>query len=443
MAQVFPFRALHYNPHKVAPLAHAVTQPYDKITPQMQERYYASSPYNLVRVIRGIAHPADGESANVYTRARDHFRDWIEKGILLPDAAASIYPYHQEYSVPGGNGGRMTRRGFIALIRLEDYAERVVHRHEETLSGPKADRLNLLRLTRAHFGQIFMLYSDPPGEVEAALAGHAQGAAWQQAEDEHGTLHSVWRVSDPATVSRVSEAMRSKKLVIADGHHRYETALAYRNERRAGGALDDRAEYVMATLVRMETPGLTILPTHRVLHGLNGFDWNAFRRAAIEWFDWQEAALPAVDAGAELARRVAQAGERGTAVGAYAGNGRAAVLAVRSPQALAAALPEVPPALRALDVVALHRLLLERAMKIDAQAVREERHLHYVREAAEAMGAVDKGQADLCFILNPTPMEALRNTAFDGLVMPQKSTDFFPKLLSGLTIYWLDNPAGM
>lgn len=442
MAEVFPFRALHYNPHKVAPLAQAVTQPYDKITPQMQERYYAASPHNLVRVIRGLTHSGDGESANVYTRARDHFKGWIESGILVADAAASFYPYHQEYSLPGGKDGRITRRGFIALLRLEDYANRVVHRHEETLSGPKADRLNLLRLTRAHFGQIFMLYSDPQGEVEAALAGHSQGSAWQQAEDEHGTRHSVWRISEAAAISRISEAMRRKKLVIADGHHRYETALAYRNERRAGGA-DDRAEYVMATFVRMETPGLTILPTHRVLHGLRGFDWHAFRTQALEWFDWQEAALPAADVSGEMVRLVAQAGGRGTALGAYAGNGRAAVLTMRSPAALAAALPEIPDALRALDVVALHRLLLERAMKIDPQAVREERHLHYVREAPEAMGAVDQGQADLCFILNPTPIEALRNTAFDGLVMPQKSTDFYPKLLSGLTIYWLDNPGGM
>ena len=163
MAEILPFRALHYDPRKISDLGAVVTQPYDKISPEMQARYYGLSPYNLVRIIRGRTLPEDGPADNVYVRAARDFQAWIKSGVLVSEHEPAIYPYHQEYEVPGQRGLRKERRGFIALLRLEDYSARVVHRHEETLSGPKADRLELLKATRAHYGQIFMLYSDPGG----------------------------------------------------------------------------------------------------------------------------------------------------------------------------------------------------------------------------------------------------------------------------------------
>ena len=278
MAEILPFRALHYDPRKITDLGAVVTQPYDKISPEMQARYYDLSPYNLVRIIRGRALPEDGPANNVYVRAARDFQAWIQSGVLVSEHEPAIYPYHQEYEVPGQRGVRKERRGFIALLRLEDYSARVVHRHEETLSGPKADRLELLKATRAHYGQIFMLYSDPAGAIESLLAAPAAEQPWEQVTDEYGTRHTAWRIADPKIIAGVTAAMSDKRLVIADGHHRYETALAYRNYCRETGREDGRAEYVMMTFVRMETDGLTILPTHRLVHSLAQLRLGQIRR---------------------------------------------------------------------------------------------------------------------------------------------------------------------
>jgi uncharacterized protein (DUF1015 family) len=442
MAEIRPLRALHYNPERIGELGAVVTQPYDKISPAMQERYYWASPYNIVRIIRGREGPGDTPQNNVYTRAAQRFEDWRRSRILIADSGPALYPYYQEYAIPGQPGVKKERRGFIALCRLEDYAAGVVHRHEETLAGPKQDRVELLKATRAHFGQIFMLYSDPAGTVESLLQASTASRPWQQVTDEYGNRHSVWRASDPALMEAVATALRDKKLVIADGHHRYETALAYRDYCRGQGRKDTAAEYVMVTLIRMESEGLTILPTHRVVHSLPQFDWEHLTAEAQRFFDWEELKLP--DSGEEqsvrLAESLARAGRERPTVAVYAGPGKLAQLSLRRDVDLVSLLPDVPASLRRLDVVLLHRLLLEKALRIDPQAVREERNLHYVRELPAALAQVASGRAQLCFLLNPTPIEAVRDNAFAGHVMPQKSTDFYPKLLSGLTIYALDQP---
>ena len=442
MAEILPFRALRYNPAKVGELGNVVTQPYDKINAAMQARYYDLSPYNLVRIIRGRQNPMDTAEDNVYTRAARALHEWIETGALVSDPEPAIYPYYQEYNVPGTEQTKQ-RRGFIALCRLEDYAARVVHHHEETLSGPKADRLELLKATRAHFGQIFMLYSDPSREIEQALEADTAGKSFDAVSDEYGSRHSLWQCTKRATIERIVTAMRERKFVIADGHHRYETALAYRTFCRDRGKRDGRAEYVMMTFIRKESEGLTILPTHRVVHSLPGFDWSALEAGARRFFDWESTELHGDDAPARLQARLAAAGRQGPALAAYAGAGKLALLRLRTDLDLPGALPDVAPRLRRLDVVILHRVLLEQVLGIDPQAVREEKNLRYVRELDEALRQVDRGQAQLALLMNPTPVEAVWENALQGQPLPQKSTDFYPKLLSGLTAYWLDNPAGM
>jgi uncharacterized protein (DUF1015 family) len=445
MAEIQPFRALHYNPATVPDLAKIVTQPYDKITPEMQARYYDLSPYNLVRVIRGRPQPGDSAQDNVYLRAVRDYQAWIQNRILVSTPEPALYPYFQDHTVPGGPGLRKQRRGFIALCRLADYSAGIVHRHEETLSAPKADRLELLKATCAHFGQIFLLYSDPAGDIEARLAAHTQPKPWEQVTDEYGTLHSVWRLTDPTAIGEVKTAMRERKLVIADGHHRYETALAYRDLCRASGRNDERAEYVMATFIRMETDGLTILPTHRVVRGLPEFDWSRFCREADRIFERENFPTqgPATEWGSRFLEALETAGREHPALGAYAGPGILALLRLRKEFDLDAALSDLPRLQRRLDVVVAHRLVLETILGIDRQAVREEKHLHYVRELEAAVRAVEQRSAQLCLLLNPTPVEAVRDNALAGHPLPQKSTDFYPKLLSGLTIYWLDNPSGL
>ena len=244
MAQVYPFRALRYNPMMVR-LEDVVTQPYDKITPAMQQAYYQRSPYNLVRIILGLPELFDSAvEGDVYTRAARDFATWRRAGILTQENEPCVFAYSQRFTVPGSAGPAVERRGFIALGELYDYAQKIIFRHEQTLSKPKSDRLNLLRATRAHFGQIFMLYSDPGLSAERLLF-NSTAAPDIEVTDEYEVLHRVWRVSDPNTIKLLTTALRDKKLIIADGHHRYETALTYAREHApAGGTAHTRAQFL-------------------------------------------------------------------------------------------------------------------------------------------------------------------------------------------------------
>jgi len=431
MATIFPFRALRYDPERVDVPA-VVTQPYDKITPSMQQRYYAASPYNLVRVILGQKEQADDESNNVYSRAAADFRRWRTEGVLRPDGAASLYAYAQEFVVPGTKETR-TRRGFIGLGRIEPYDAGVVFRHEQTLSAPKQDRLNLLRATRAHFGQIFMLYSDPGRKAEAHLFSDARPT--MEVTDEYGVVHRVWAVPERERVEAAIRAMTDKKLIIADGHHRYETALRYRDERRtAAGQADGNQPYdrVMMTFINMDAPGLVILPTHRVVHGLANFQAGEMVRVARSFF--------AVE---DITSRFDP--ERPTAALASSGEGTALLAVSRGNKFLLRApagaqhpsLAGLSRRQAELDVVRLHKVLLESVLGLSEESIREQQHIEYVREGKEAVARVQAG-ANVAFLMNPAKIEQVRDIAFAGEVLPQKSTDFYPKLLSGLTIYALE-----
>ena len=428
MASLFPFRALRYDPERVR-VADVVTQPYDKITPAMQERYYAASLYNLVRIVLGNPR-IEGD---VYRAAAQHFADWRANSILKRDAEPSVYPYSQTFKAPDGK--TMERRGFLALGRLHDYEERVVYRHEQTLSAPKADRLNLLRATKAHFEQLFFLYSDPQHEVEALLFGNGD-VPQVQLTDEYGVLHRFWCNSEAAAIARAQSLMADKKLIIADGHHRYETALNYRNERRkAATKPDEDAPYerVLMTFVNMDSPGLAILPTHRVVHGLAMFDAEQLLRGAKRYFE-VEPLPPELDAAG--ASKALAAGKRGMRFVAFCGERN--FLFTARPESLDELLSGLSSRQRELDVVVLHRVLLQKVLGISEEAIREQRNLAYVRDAGEAMARVRGRQADAAFLMNPVTIEQMREVAFAGEVMPQKSTDFYPKLLSGLAIYALE-----
>ena len=452
MASVAPFRALRYDPERVA-LTKVVTQPYDKITLQMQDQYYDASPHNLVRIILGKRQAGDGNNANVYTRAASYACEWRRQGIFLQDTQPSLYAYSQRFRMPDGKAV-LERRGFIGLGRLEDYSAGVVFRHEQTLAKPKADRLELLRATRVHFEQLFMVYNDS-GEISAVLPQN--GEADVEVTDEYGVLHRLWRISDPAIVGLICGKMRDKKLIIADGHHRYETALNYRDQQRAalaavapagatresssgdallgtGPASQAPHEFVMMTFIDMESPGLVVLPTHRVVHGLASFSADRMQSAARNYFSVEE-----VDASLDAARATSilrEAGHAGTALLAVAAN-RAYLM--HSPKGNGSRLfAGLSPRQQSLDVVQLHRSLLEGVLGLSEESIRNQQNLSYVREAGEALEKVHEGEANVAFLMNPVRMEQVRDLAFSGEVLPQKSTDFYPKLLSGLTMYALD-----
>lgn len=446
MAQIYPFRAWRYDPGRVQ-LAQVVTQPYDKITPEMQERYYTASPYNLVRIILGKRQATDNAEDNVYTRSAGYFREWRQSGVLLQDPEPAIYFYLQDFKAPGRKEG-LQRRGFIALGKIEDYSANVVFRHEQTLAKPKADRLELLRATGAHFGQLFMLYSDPGGEIDQLLAPGSDPEI--NVADEYGVQHRVWKVSDSRLIGSIQARMSNKKLIIADGHHRYETALNYRNEMRAvrtaavrsvpqqpaAGKSSEPAphELVMMTFINMDNPGLVILPTHRVVHGLPSFSTDSLREGARQYFSVEEVD-PSIDE------------TRATTILREAGHAGTALLAVTADRAFLIDTPKwnspnvfagLSLRQQSLDVVQLHKCLLEGVLGISEEAIRDQQNITYVRDTGEALTRVRRGGANVAFLMNPVRIRQVRDIAFASEILPQKSTDFYPKLLSGLTIYALE-----
>ncbi|HXR98434.1 MAG TPA: DUF1015 domain-containing protein [Terriglobales bacterium] len=433
MARIQPFPALRYNLDKVH-IDDVVTQPYDKITPAMRERYLTQSPYNLVRVILGEKREGDDDDENVYTRAHQFLQEWIASDVLRADPEPGIYAYTQTFRSPqsGAESQPIVRRGFIALCGLEPYANRVVFRHEQTLSGPKLDRQKLLRATRTHFGQIFMLYSDPSQNAERELFSRATKPA-ASTTDEYGTLHQLYRETDAAVIARLQAAMAPLPLVIADGHHRYETALLWSQEQDAEhpGSSTRPWQWVMTTCVNLDAPGLVVLPTHRLVYGLPDFTPARASQALRKLFDWEPLGETTW---ATLAPRLASAaGAR--PVFAVVLAGESALLRPKADLDLPQLLPDALPEQRKLDVLLLHQLALNLALGVTPDMVREERYLRYAHSAPEALAAVQSGAAQAAFLLNPIPPAQVRDVALAGGVMPQKSTDFFPKLLTGLALY--------
>jgi len=415
--EVKPFRAYRYSA-KAGSLEKLVTQPYDKITPEMQREYLARSPFNIVRIILGQSFPGDSPTDNVYTRAAGYFRHWLEQGILIQDPQPAFYPYYQEFTLPD-TGERLLRKGFIGLGPVVDYSAGLVYRHEHTLHGPKQDRLELLRHTRAHFGQIFMLYEDPQGTVEELLDEATAQAPLGSVIDDYGALHRLWKIEDPDRCRLIQELMAGKRLLIADGHHRYETALAFLRENpNLPGA-----RHVMMTFVNLHSKGVRILATHRLLKRWPGTRAWQFLEALRRQFPVTEVGSPEV-----LVSRLA----------AYDPETIRVAVVVREVQATW--LIEVPRPAGELDVQFLHREILAGLLELREERIAAEEPILYVRGIDNALELVRSGQAEAAFFIPPVPVTEVARIAFSGGVMPQKSTDFFPKLLSGLTIYKADDP---
>ncbi len=381
-------------------LADVLTQPYDKITPEMRERYLKLSPYNLVQIELGKEQPGDTDTNNKYTRAAALYRQWLAEGVLRRSAKPAFYWLEQTFD------GR-TRRGLIAAVKLHRWDEGVILPHERTLSKPKADRLSLLRAVGAQQGQIFMLYPDPIPQPKLATPVI-------ELVDEYNVTTRLYEVFDTADIQK---ALAPQKLYIADGHHRYETALAYRDE-----AGTEASQYVMATLVHMDDPGLVVLPTHRTVSHLTGFDRKAFASRLTEQFDVQaHPSFAAMDIGPHV-------------IGLYDG---ASFYSLR-PKDLDALRPLFagkPPLWDTLDVAILHVAILEALLGIDEVRLREEANVAYWREPEKAIAEVNAGRAQLAFFLAPTPVRDVKAIADARSRMPQKSTDFYPKLLSGMVMY--------
>jgi len=378
---------------------------------------------------------SDTESDNRYTRARRYFDTWLTEGVLKRDETPAFYAYSEEFTVPG-TGEKMVRRGLIGMVKLVPFDEGTILPHERTLSGPKVDRLNLLRAMEVHLGQIFMLFPDPENRINALLD------PWVSQEPdidvtavgEADVRHTVWVIDDPKTVAAIEEELVPKRnLIIADGHHRYETALNYRDERRAANPnwTEDQAfNYVMSTLVSMSDPGLVILPTHRLIHSYTAMTPAQVLEKIGQYFD-----VTPVSSKADLDSRMsALYAGRKHAMGFYDGKGYH-LLVLKSLEAMDEAVKEDrAPEWKALDVSILHELILEHIMGLTKDSITRQENLKYLRDPQEGIDAVTAGKANFLFLLNPTRAQEVAECAAKGEKMPQKSTDFYPKLLTGLTL---------
>lgn len=407
MAEIRSFKGIRYNKNKVA-LKDVVTQPYDKINPSMQSEYYEKSPYNIVRIILN-------KEDDRYTVASKRFGEWLQQQVLIQETEPSIYPYFQQFVTPQGE--TKTRKGFCALLKLEEFSTGIVLPHERTLSGPKEDRLKLLRATRANLEQIFLLYSDRDNAISGLIEKNTQSSPIIDVPEtyEQGVVHKVWKISDSAVLNQIINLMKSKTLLIADGHHRYETSLNYKRE-------NPSATHMMVTFVAMEDPGLLILPTHRALYKI---DRNKFNTKISDFFTTKE--YKSKD---EMMKELK--GKKHT-FGLYDGKFR--LVALKDKKLIDTAVEKGRNfEYRNLDVTVLHSLILEQVLGLSKETITRKENIDYLRNLDDGIKGIDAKKYDLFFILNPTKMEEVRDISSKREVMPQKSTDFYPKLISGLVM---------
>jgi uncharacterized protein (DUF1015 family) len=443
--EILPFYGIFYNNSKIKDYASVLTQPYDKITPEMQQEYYKRHPYNLVRITKGKDLKADNHNYNKYTRAGVYFNEWQKRKILVQDKKRAVYAYYQEYQPPGANKDETKiRKGVIALMRLKDFGRGGVHPHEKTLLKPKQDRLNLMHQVGGSTGQIFMLYSDPKLIINSALDNITDRRKPDvDLIDDYGVVNKLWKITEPKIIRHIQNTIRGKEVFIADGHHRYETAINYRDEMRALGLKcigNESYENRMMTFINMDDKGLTILPTHRLIFGLKNFSFDSLLKKLKPYF-WSNE-YPWVSQGeekfsrADLLEDIKMTGATAHTFGlAVAGIKKYYMFTLKNDKIMDKIVTDThSPIWKRLDVTILHSFILEKILSITKEQVEQEEKVNYIRSFDEAIDNIRRGKYQMAFLLNPTKIEEVKKVSLQGERMPQKSTDFYPKLLSGIVI---------
>ncbi|MCL1926533.1 MAG: DUF1015 domain-containing protein [Syntrophorhabdaceae bacterium] len=432
MADVKPFRGIHYDLGRIGNLSDVVAPPYDVISPEEREALYRRHSCNIVRIDFGKKEEGDTPGADVYSRAALFFRDWRSNGTLTQDPAPSLYYYEQEFVIAGKRA--YVRKGFLGALKLSPFGEGEVFPHERTLSGPKQDRLSLMRATDAHMSPIFGLYSDPSNAVLKGLCAGMRPKPDLSATDDLGVKHRVWVVSDAGAIRAAVENMAGKGVFIADGHHRYETALAFRDEMRSKHGSDTAAayEHVLTFLCNMDDEGIVILPTHRGIHSLSGFSEEMFLSAVRRFLPVESREGSSEDA----ILAVEEAGRRGKAIAWSAGGNRYHLITFPDIDRFCEAnLSKFPLQLRSLDVALLHGFLIEQLLGISAEAVTGGKFVKYYKDPLKAAEDLSSGAIQLAFFLNAVTIPEFRDVSLSGHVLPQKSTFFYPKIGTGLLIF--------
>jgi uncharacterized protein (DUF1015 family) len=425
MAEIAPFRGILYDTNRVE-ASKILAPPYDVIDADQRRQLEDQHEHNCVRL---ILPQGDGDAK--YANAARTLATWVETGVLTRDDKPAIYRYNQIFTSAELGGREVTRRGFIAAARLHRFDERVILPHERTLKGPKIDRLKLFKATAGHTSQIFTLYSDPEGAADAALAEAEERAPIIDGTTADGTRHVVWRVDDESVIERVVAVIASRNLYIADGHHRYETMLAYRDYRREQDPNDASADFGTVFLANMDDPGLIVLPTHRLVHSLAEFSRDAVLDKAREHFDVVSVAGAATDAATMRAVLEERGASRPTIAMIVPGSTDADLLSFKADLSSATSTER-------LDVTILHEQILENILGIDRAAQEAKTNLDYIKDTAKALELTAEGKGQACFLMNATPVAQVKAVSDEGGFMPQKSTFFYPKIASGIVFRKLD-----
>ncbi|NQS75129.1 MAG: DUF1015 domain-containing protein [Peptococcaceae bacterium] len=463
MAVIIPIRGLRYNPLIVENMADVVTPPYDVIDTAAQERYYRRNPFNIIRLEYGKILGADNEKNNRYTRAAADYKNWLGQKVLIQEQKPAIYLYEQEFTAAGK---KKIRSGITCGFKLETYKRGKILPHEETIPKHKADRLQLMRACQANFSPVFSLYTDRENRVITTLKNTVEGTPPDiNFTDDYGEIHRMWVITDPDAIAEVQQVMLDKRIFIADGHHRYETALNYKKEREtndakpqeqaAGSATttqdaqvsEPAYNYVMMTLVNIYDPGLIVFPTHRLIRNIVSLDVGRLIEQIKENFIVDEYDLDKNNfrqlldmleksgLGEQSGQKTQNEGEHHHVFGLYAGNNRFYQLTLKEDLDLAQMMPAgKSTAWQKLDVSVLHTLIIEKHLGICGELRARADHITYTRGEESAIDAVDRGDYQLAFFLNPTLVDEVTAIAGQGEKMPQKSTFFYPKLITGLVI---------
>lgn len=426
MALVKAFKGLRFNSSKAGSIETVVCPPYDIISEQQRLSYIKENEYNVIR----LELP---KGDNPYKDAADLLRSWEDDKILIREDKEAIYIYEEEFTA---YDRRYSVKGCIVRVKLEEFEKGIILPHEFTLSKAKEDRLNLMKSTNCNFSQIYALYSDEENKTVTRLNRLSERNADIEFTDKENVTHRMWIVTDKTEISAICSDFNDRKLYIADGHHRYETALNYRNYCRENGLSKegDAVDYQMMMLVNMEHPGLVVFPTHRIVRDLSHFDKNEVLEACKEYFDITHHTN--TDTIETVLTDFYRKNRKAFAM--YCGKDSWSLLVLKSPEIMKKLLPHVSKASQELDVSVLHTLILEKLMGIDADNMANQINLTYVKRIDDALNAVDNGEANCTFILNPTKISEICEVSSAGEKMPQKSTYFYPKLITGLVMNKLD-----
>ena len=423
MATVKPFAAIRFSEEKAGKIETLACPPYDIVSDEQRAALIEKNEYNMIKL-----ELPKGE--NPYEEASDTFKLWQEKGVMVQDMEEGLYIYEEEFLDNVDKGEKKILRGFIARVKVEDFKNGVVLPHEETLSKAKEDRFNLMKATNCNFSQIYSLYIDEERTTDKKLDNICESTAPRYEFNDGLVTHRLWVVNDELTIASVCDDFQDRKLYIADGHHRYETAINYRNYCAENNIYAPDAGYVMMMLVNMAHEGLVVHPTHRLVRDMENFDGDKLLNATKEYFITEEIE------GIENAEKVLKEKyeENKCACAFYEGGESFTLLTLKDRRVMDEVLPEKSLASRNLDVSVLHNLILERLLGIDKENMAKQKNLTYTRSTDEAFEAVKRGKANCTFILNPTRVREIGEVAAAGEKMPQKSTYFYPKIITGLVI---------